>query len=85
MRRTKMKTRYERRRDQTSRLWRKRRRAIKARQKEGHIQCRNTPKIKGGPDRDTSLTHAPLMVRILTGIQEALSKKKDNFQQHQAR
>lgn len=80
-----MKTRYERRRDQTSKLWRKRRRAVKARQKEGHIQCRNTLKIKGGPDRNTSLKEAPLMVRILTDIKEALARKKENFQQHQAR
>ena len=80
-----MKKRYERRRDQTSRLWRKHRWVVKARQKQGNIHCRNTMKIKGGPDRDTSLKQVPLIERILTGVKEALAKKKEQFQQHQAR
>ena len=64
-----MKPRYKRRRDQTSRLWRKHRQAVKVRQKQSKIADRNTIKFKSGPDCDTSLRDVPL---------------KD-FQRHQAR
>lgn len=76
-------TRYERVRNQRSRVWRKRRAAIKERIKRGNIQARNTTKIKGGPDVDTSLKHVPLMQRIMLGVRDALAKQ--DYQRAQAR
>lgn len=80
-----MKPRYERRRDQTNRLWRKHRRAINARKKQSKIADRNTIKFKRGPDKcDTSLRDVPLIDRIMIRVKEAMVNKKD-FQRHQAR
>ena len=78
-----MKTRYQRRRNQASRLWRKHRRYEKERRKEHNILCRNTFRGKGGPTVDTSMKNVPLMIRILSQVIAALGKT--NYQQHQAR
>ena len=80
-----MKPRYKRRRDQTSRLWRKHRQAVKVRQKQHHIEHRNSPRVKGNPIDTSFLKQIPLIERILIGVKEALAKKRDNFQQQQAR
>lgn len=83
-------TRYTRLRDQRSPLWRKRRRYAKERIRAGKIQARNTTKIKGGPDVDTSLKSGlGLWGRILAGVamMNAQQRKepKQNYQQAQAR
>lgn len=82
-----MKSRYKRRRDQKSKLWRKRRRQEKARRKAQHVLSRNEPKGPKMPNVDTSLKkQLPLMDRILLGVREALfSRQKQEHQQHQSR
>lgn len=78
-----MKPRYERRRDQTSRLWRKHRQAGKVRQKQSKIADRNTIKFKNGPDCDTSRKEVSLIDEIIIQAKEAMVTKY--FQRHQAR
>lgn len=82
-----MKSRYARRRDQTSQLWRKRRNELKARRRKSNIRHRNEPRGPSSPNVDTSLKkQMSLMDRILLGVQEALiGRKKQEHQQHQSR
>jgi hypothetical protein len=82
-----MQNRYHRRRDQGSRIWRKRRN----REKRGHrirnMCSRNAPKPAKMPNVDLSLKqHLPLLARIVASVTDALrARPKQEYSQHQAK
>lgn len=79
---------YTRRRDQRSRIWRKRRERQKEHIKTRNMRSRNHPKPGKMPNVDTSLK-GPLMQRVLLGVLAAMGPKrvepKRQHQQQQAR
>lgn len=76
-------TRYERARDQRSRLWRKRRAREKENRKQVNVLRRNEPRVKHAANAGVTPHKEPLMTRILRIAAEAMGKK--DYQQAQER